>query len=461
MFKVILADDESRILKTIQTAISWNRLGLEVAGCASNGSQALALMQKTNADILITDIRMPDLDGLALCRAAREYNPAVQMILISGYADFSYAQRGIELKVLGYCLKPVNMAELTGLLKTAVKNIRRDTVLKTDDLLDYIEAGKENEIRKLLGEFGLNVPDLYLAASMNLHDIGAQLQADLSVRLGKHKYIYFSATPFDRQSAYELILTAKEKSGIGLFPGTVSPTQLQDAISECVIMSYQFFITGKPSLCERPVESPLTEDLFRRLKEAVKDISSLKTFIRQLKTSDPSLLFSVSTAYHFFYQVISCRLLEDLEADERFLSGYEQLVCDYNNFSEVLTELENRLDSSCPDQSQPEPNASSFMQIIKYLHNNYDQDISLKKLSEQFHMNSSYISSLIKNETGLTYTQYLTDLRIGKARQLLESTDLSLAEISEAVGFNDYFYFIKKFKKVVGVTPGHYTPSSQ
>ncbi len=97
------------------------------------------------------------------------------------------------------------------------------------------------------------------------------------------------------------------------------------------------------------------------------------------------------------------------------------------------------------------------MKIIKYLNENYEKDVSLKKLSGLFHLNSSYVSFLIKNETGLTYSQYLTELRIGKAKELLTTTDLSLAEISEAVGFNDYFYFIKKFKKVVGVTPGHFT----
>ena len=96
------------------------------------------------------------------------------------------------------------------------------------------------------------------------------------------------------------------------------------------------------------------------------------------------------------------------------------------------------------------------MKIIKYLNENYEKDVSLKKLSGLFHLNSSYVSFLIKNETGLTYSQYLTELRIGKAKELLTTTDLSLAEISEAVGFNDYFYFIKKFKREVGVTPGKF-----
>ena len=115
-----------------------------------------------------------------------------------------------------------------------------------------------------------------------------------------------------------------------------------------------------------------------------------------------------------------------------------------------------QFDSSYDIKSGNEGSGGSFLAILKYIEENYPKDISLRIISEEFHLNANYISQLIKSETGLTYTQYLTELRIGKAKDLLKSDSMSLAEISEAVGFNDYFYFIKKFKKAVGVTPGKY-----
>ena len=90
------------------------------------------------------------------------------------------------------------------------------------------------------------------------------------------------------------------------------------------------------------------------------------------------------------------------------------------------------------------------------MNGHYTQDIPLKEVAALFHLNASYVSQLIKAETGQTYTQYVTQLRIGKAKELLRTTNLSLAQVSEAVGFNDYFYFIKKFKREVGVTPGKF-----
>ena len=116
MFHVVIADDESRIIKTIMSSIAWTKLGLSVVGIASDGLQALDLAEREKADILITDIRMPVLDGLELCERLHKISPKTQIILISGYADFSYAQKGIELGVLGYCLKPLNISELQRLL---------------------------------------------------------------------------------------------------------------------------------------------------------------------------------------------------------------------------------------------------------------------------------------------------------------------------------------------------------
>ena len=107
-----------------------------------------------------------------------------------------------------------------------------------------------------------------------------------------------------------------------------------------------------------------------------------------------------------------CPALQNNGDEEAYLYGFEQLASEYLHLSDIL---------------------------------------------EEFHLNSSYISQLIKSETGLTYTQYVTEQRINKAKEQLKTTKMFLNEVSEAVGFNDYFYFIKKFKREVGITPGKYS----
>jgi len=141
---------------------------------------------------------------------------------------------------------------------------------------------------------------------------------------------------------------------------------------------------------------------------------------------------------------------------EGCLDSFEQMAADYSCLTNLLEELSTAVYTQEPRPAPPFEGPDSFLSIMSYLNTHYEQTVSLKRVSEELHLNASYISQLIKNETGLNYTQYITELRIEKAKELLTNTKLSLAEISEAVGFNDYFYFIKKFKREVGVTPGKF-----
>ena len=166
----------------------------------------------------------------------------------------------------------------------------------------------------------------------------------------------------------------------------------------------------------------------------------------------------MKSAFRFYNKLASCKYIQaPYSPDEIIIYGYTQLLVNFKTFSEMLIKTAETIQfSSIPEIKANEGSGNSFLSILKYIEKNYQEDISLKIISEEFHLNANYISQLIKSETGLTYTQYLTELRIGKAKDLMKSNSMSLAEISEAVGFNDYFYFIKKFKKAVGVTPGKY-----
>ncbi len=119
MYKLLLVDDESEIREGLREVIPFNELGFEVAGEAANGVEALALCESLQPDLIITDIRMPLMDGLTLCRNVRRTAPAAQFIILSGYDDFDYARQAIENKAMGYLLKPISAMEFTEMLKGA------------------------------------------------------------------------------------------------------------------------------------------------------------------------------------------------------------------------------------------------------------------------------------------------------------------------------------------------------
>lgn len=147
MIKVVIADDEERICRLIQALVDWETLGMQVVGTASNGLEALDLLQEQETDILITDIRMPGCNGLELISKAREITPDIRMIIISGYAHFEYAQTAIKYGVGEYLLKPINQQELRDTLSRLKADITAQKQEKTENLIQ----GSKIDISRLQG----------------------------------------------------------------------------------------------------------------------------------------------------------------------------------------------------------------------------------------------------------------------------------------------------------------------
>lgn len=325
-----------------------------------------------------------------------------------------------------------------------------------DTLLDLIEKEDIIEIQKAFASLGLEGQGVYTAGSIGVHNIERQLNATLSCKVGKHKYLYFSETPLNLEAAAKIIAFAKGRSGIGLIPEFIPYSRISHAIDDVLVMTFQYFVNGTPTLCERLVDGPLTQDIFLQFEEKKNDASQLKAWLLELSQANCSFLFNIRTALRFFNQVTSCPAMQNNNIDESYFYGFEQMAAEYTCLTDMLTDLSHSVYADIPEQQTSFDGSESFLAVMKYLNDNFQQDLSLKRISENLHLNPSYISQLIKNETGATYSQYVTELRIRKAKELLKTTKFTLAEISEAVGFNDYFYFIKKFKRETGVTPGKY-----
>lgn len=457
MYKILLADDEPHIINYLLRQIPWDNYGIQVIGHALSGADAYSLALSHQIDILITDIRMPDMDGLSLCKRLLEQLPNLQIIIISAYSDFSYAKQALQIRALGYCLKPLEFDELDKLLHTAVQLLKTTNTIDMDELIDIIESKDSRKIQSAFRQFGLNCSNYYVGASIGMDDIHTALNAKLTLKTGTYKYLYFSDRPLNYSRAAQIVCYHKKNAGIAILPDSIEPQNLRYSIADSIAMAYQYFITGKPTLSDKLVQGPLTDDFFINLKKSFSSKSSLQSVILDLQTANTSMLFNIRTVYKFYNLVLHSQVLKNtIDLDEYFISGYEQLVYEYKTLQHLLECLMTLFHNTATIAPEPVTSVSSFMQIIKYLNENFSKDISLQSISETFHMNTSYLSYLIKKETGLTYSQYLTNLRINKAKNLLSHSQLTLTEICDTVGFHDYFYFIKKFKKITGITPGQY-----
>lgn len=456
MYQVLLADDEQSILDSMIHHFPWEKYGMEVAYTATTGKQAYDILENTPPDIAVLDIRMPGYSGLELCRMIARKELKTQAIIMSGYAEFSYAQKAIQYGVLGYCLKPVEYDELASLLLKAVHNLQRSPAasVTTDDFLDAIEDNDTDKLILYLKEQHILQDAYYFASSFS--DGALQLPGAMVFRIGASQYGYLSCAPYDRILLEEAVADGRAQ-GIGVYPRAVAPEDFRSAFYKCRAMSCHFFLDPESQVCSvYPDTSALP--LMAELQSAIsfEEKGKLCELLSCLKENDFRRLFTIQSAQQLFNMIVSNpRLAAD--AQDFYLHSHRQLIHDYASFSEMIDSL-IQIVSACPGENEePERlNNTYFLKIMKYINTYYNENITLKDVAKVVNLNPNYISQLFKKSAGTTFSRYLTDLRITNAKKMLTATDTSINDISVQTGFNDYFYFLKTFKKYTGSTPSEY-----
>ena len=456
MYQVLLADDEQSIMDSMMHFIPWEQYDMEVAYTATTGKQAYDILVNTPPDIAILDIRMPGYSGLELCRMVSKQELKTQIIIISGYAEFSYAQKAIQYGVLGYCLKPVEYDEVTGLLLKAIRNLQRNTpsLITPDDFLDAIEDNDSDKITRYLEENGISQDATYFASSVS--DAPLQLTGTLSFRIGSSQYGYISRTAYDIGTMQEASRSSGV-SGIGLYPQPVTAQDFKPAFYKCIAMAYHFFLEPECKICS-VYHDFYSLPLVQQIQNAVSfsDKGRLCELLTQLKESDYCKLFSIQSVQQLYNLIISNPQLVT-DSQDYYLYNYRQLVHEHSSFTDMLDNL-LQLINAAPDAQEESSGLSNtyFLKIMKYINTYYNENITLRDVANIVNLNPNYISQLFKKSAGTTFSHYLTNLRITNAKKLLTTTDISINEISVKTGFNDYFYFLKIFKKYTGHTPSEY-----
>ncbi|RAV18990.1 response regulator transcription factor [Paenibacillus contaminans] len=276
MYKVVLIDDENKITRGLKQIINWTQLGCVVAGVAYNGKMGLQVVDETQPDIVITDIKMPYMDGLEMIEVLKSKSSPIKFIVLSGYSDFPYMQKSIKLGINNFILKPVDEQEL------------------------------ENSVL--------------------------------------------------------------------------------DAIM------------------------------------------SIETSRRELET-----IASLQTRSNMYAELINKQVLSGASSED----ANQAILADFR-------------------EQQINQQASMIHNIKKYIDEHYAENISLVSAAERFFINPSYLSQLFKKKTDDTFLNYVTKIRLEKAKRLLQETDLKVYEISSQVGYKDPKYFSKIFEKHAGVKPSDY-----
>jgi two-component system response regulator YesN len=475
MYKVFLVDDEVLVIKSLIASVDWQAYGFEVAGYALSGSEAFDAIQAIDPHLVLTDIRMPGISGLELIKLLKDASCKALIVVLSGYAEFALAQKAINYGAVGYCLKPFDEFEIAGFLKKAVNIIKAEKGSKHVAILECLEldtAEAREKLTQILVEAGIHPStgkQLMVAVSIGKSRLQHDgLQRGITIPIGRQKYAYLlQENAAVRSQLQAAAATGSDIRGIGVSKTFEGGDRLQQAIQQAIregeLEAYRFFTMGGSTAEQAPSASKLPSryETIKALEEAIarKDIKGIVSSLDSASMLFAGGLMNIQDALTLFNQTVS---FIDREQDllwEEFIYSYDQLTDSFGAVQDVIAYLKAMLAGSFQQANvagAQQIKNRSLKAILHYVEEHYREELTIPILSDKFNVNANYISQLFRKETGATFTQYVTGLRIEHACRLLSGTDLPINEVAEQAGYSDYFYFSRIFKRAKGTTPSSY-----
>jgi Response regulator containing CheY-like receiver domain and AraC-type DNA-binding domain len=533
MFKVLLVDDEMLVRANIKMLLDWENQGFLICAEASNGEEALRMVEKYRPDIIITDIKMPGMDGYQLSEIICEKQRNIKMIILSNYDDFEYVRGTLKNGAVDYILKHnLSKEVLLDSLNRAKRNLAETSKNNGSEFrtLNNIMALREKFVLQLLTGFYRNEEEIRKQFELLDINLGYHNILPVAMEMDHYKVVGVSNSSILKDKTlleYSIInityeLLSEHKNGIVVhisdklflillsFSDMRSEALIQSStdsllntISSCLRKFLEIsvsFSVGNlcSSFCDLPesyeyavkclknkfyignncvVKKAINESKTARLTGLSLDTEKQLYFF--LKAGDSGKLtavleelfinikteaFSISSAHMVLYDLLgivikTCKE-NNIELSSVFPGGLtpQEMLSSIQTIDESRTWILSLFSKLIALISEEAVQYSSeyVKKAITFIKKNYAKNISLSDAAEVIGIGSTYLSMLFKSETGTGFTEYLGNLRIEKAKAFLESGEYEIKYIVDLCGFGSYDYFIKLFRKKVGVTPNKY-----
>jgi two-component system response regulator YesN len=479
--RLMIVDDEQMTRESLNRLIAWRQHGVDDVVLASDGEMALKIAEEYPPDILLTDIKMPIIDGIALAREFSERYPMCRPLFLSGYSDKEYLMSAIRLKASAFIEKPIDPDEVTAAVEAAVSEVLSEKQKKELET-ERFGALRQDFVRNLLfgnlafaasftAKLGIACePTPWTAVSVRVSDAGKRERACLYLK--KHAacndayaceaegFVHI-LIPGAAPSAHDMIAAAARECGARLFLGTANETGgLReasyalacariaagsafffgiDSVFYPEIQSVQADIPGMPS---DPLSHPAeTEAAIEKACEALKNAKNIAAAVDCLFGMAMELTNCVA-----LYRISTSPLPED----------HGKLWKWIHQFS-TLDSAQKALIDAVRDLSSHACRCSHVREAIRLVEENLcDYDLSLTWIAGALKLNPSYLCTLFREQTGETIVRHITGKRMEKAKTVLLESNVQIQEAAMRVGYADTVWFIKRFKRTYGMTPSEF-----
>lgn len=522
MMKVIIADDEIQVRRGLKMKAKWEEEGFQIAGEASNGKEALQLVEEIKADLVITDVRMPVMDGIEFARRCHRKFPHVKVIVLSGYSDFEYVRSSLVEGVKDYLLKPVAPDELAG----ALRRVKEEIVLEKKQLLEsekisrmvhtQLEEMKEQYLLQLVKEewsepflaaerlqhlkLGFlaeeekhvqfftvelraseehSVKELWLPFRMLCKEIAEQYEGTCAYYDTGYSNMLHFLHCIDRKKPLETLSIVKKvqtyvkkylkaETVIGMGKKVSNLTELKTGY----ISSLLAWSQSDPGLKSQVIDGTHHKDVFELSPDKEKKAANLieNGSLKEGRKLINDLLLEAKAGSMLSFSFAANRLLLLLESlaakydmdraeiNQTMWSCQQSIgeLTAHEKVIEQVTEFAHRI-ILLVSKSRSSPNGLAIVENVRrYLDLNFANEVTLTSLSEQFHINSAYLSELFKLHVGQNFSDYLVEVRMKHACELLKDRQLKVIDIAYLTGYSNSGYFSTVFKKHAGQTPAEY-----
>ena len=541
MLKIFLAEDEVIVRETIKRMIPWEELGFELVGEAADGEMALPLLIRQKPDLLITDIKMPFMDGLTLAKLAKKELPELKIVILSGYDDFNYAKQAISIGVEDYLLKPITKNALIERLSEIRSRYEHEKTQKEyyEKFQREMQAYEKNSSRDFF--------ETLVCGSMDMMEVYKKAEKlGLDIVAEAYNILIFTMNSEEDFSGQKEGYSEWEAESLEMLEDFFSDNT-SAMLFRCNIFSYGVLIKGQKESIEKTTKEYVEKiqgilnrkeskrEWFLAVGQSVERLSQIKkSYHTASRAFSQRYLYGENILYYDEMEMMEHRsgqadtndnaylkkvdvnalnpaILQKFlsnglqEETENFVKDYfyaigqepmESLVfrnyvilnvrfsvitflkglgCDTEgmepeNTEEVLAESGKNIESAIAyaekmisqaieirDQNSGNKNRSILKTAVDFIDEHYmDEDISLNTAANVANVSSNHFSALFSQNMGQTFIEYLTTLRMNKAKELLRCTGMRSSEIAGEVGYKDAHYFSYLFKKTQGMTPSEY-----
>lgn len=511
MYRILIVDDEKIERTGIKTLIEKFNYPFE-ASEAKNGKEAMQILDNTSIDFLITDIRMPIMDGISLIDWIREQGYAIHIVIYSAYGEFEYAQKAIRLAVDNYILKPLNIKQFRECIDSVLTNLEQEqnkkqlveqlitenqSFLQQKVLRELINSSQEKSyspeahmffdeklagqsITLMLLEAREPIFELYENEIVKLCADGFQ-NSFFALNISKYEELFFvlnTVAPSEQGLKEQGDLLLEKMSGINqgeFFVLLGKPLQKMEDIAVVYsrlerLEEYRFYLKSSTVLIDKAqsisgsriddaIEGILNcifEDIkYKEYKKAIEDIQILSNTLEiENKTSNIFIR-------HIFSEIIrKTAAVSKYFGDEEIPEMIKYILEAKNlyDIKEYVIEKLVLLEEHKEHETKGEGGSDKLIcEVIKIIRKEYpNPDISLEYLASKVYLSPNYLSTIFKNSKGETLNSFLVSYRIERAKELILTTNIKIGSIAEMVGFSSSGYFITVFRNTVGVAPAKF-----